>query len=124
MPTDKLTRRVLVADDNVDSAETLSLILQLEHHQVEVAHDGVEAIEISGRFQPDVILLDLGMPKIDGLEACRRIRAESWGKNAVIIALTGWGAQADRDRTKQAGFTAHLVKPVDPDALFNLISAL
>ena len=87
-----------------------------------MAHDGLEAIELAERFQPDVALLDLGMPKLNGYEAARSIRQQSWGQHMMLVALTGWGQAEDKRRSREAGFDAHLVKPVDFDALENLVA--
>ena len=110
--TRRVSRRILVVDDNVDSASTLATLLELSGNQVDVAHDGLEALEAANRIRPDVVLLDLGMPRLNGYDACRRIRQESWSANTVVIALTGWGQDEDRRKTGEAGFNAHVVKPV------------
>jgi len=110
-------RRVLVADDNEDSAETLSLLLQSMGHEVRSAHDGLRAVEEAEDFRPDVALLDIGMPGLDGYEVARRIRARPWGAGVVLIALTGWGEDEDRRRSREAGFDRHLLKPVDINPL-------
>jgi PAS domain S-box-containing protein len=114
-------RRILVVDDNRDSAESLALLLTLSGHQTQTAHDGLEAVEAAGQFRPDVVLLDIGLPKLNGYDACRRIREQAWGLSMVLVALTGWGQDADRRRSHEAGFDAHLVKPVDLDALRRLL---
>jgi signal transduction histidine kinase len=116
-------RRILVADDNHDAAESVTLRLQLAGHQVRAVHDGVEALEVGKVFKPDIVLLDLGMPKMDGCEAARRIRLSSWGKSVTLIALTGWGQQQDRERTSDAGFDLHLVKPVSESQLFDALAS-
>ena len=109
-------RRVLVVDDNRDGAESLSEMLLLFGHEVRTAHDGLEAVEAAEQWRPEVILMDLGMPKLNGLEATQRIRAKAWGREVAIIALTGWGQDADRERSRAAGCDGHLVKPVNlPD---------
>jgi CheY-like chemotaxis protein len=105
-------QRILVADDNQDAAECLSLQLQLAGHEVRTVNDGLEAVSVGNSFEPHVVLLDLGMPRMDGYEAARQIRGEPWGKRATLVALTGWGQQQDRQRTAAAGFDVHLVKPV------------
>jgi len=105
-------RRVLIADDNLDAAEVLSSLLGVLGHDVRVAHDGAEALRVGRAFEPEVILLDLGMPVMDGLETARRMRQEPWGQRATLVAVTGWGQQRDRERTAEAGFDAHLVKPL------------
>ncbi|HEX4608032.1 MAG TPA: response regulator [Urbifossiella sp.] len=114
-------RRVLVADDNVDSAESLAMLLTLMGNEVRTAADGVEAVEIAATFRPDVAVLDIGMPRMNGHEAARRIRAESWGQGIALIALTGWGQEEDRRRTAEAGFDLHLTKPMDPSTLESLL---
>lgn len=117
----KLQRRVLVVDDNCDSAESMSMMLKLSGHEVAVAHDGLEAIEVAREFRPDVAFLDLGMPRLNGYEAARSIREQPWGRQILLVALTGWGQEEDKRRTKEAGFDAHIVKPIDPDEVEELI---
>ena len=114
-------QRILVADDNHDAAEALSLQLQLAGHHVRTAHDGIEALAVAKTFDPDIVLLDLGMPKMDGYEAARQLRLGPGGHRVRLIALTGWGQQQDRDRTADAGFDAHLVKPVAEAQLFRAL---
>jgi PAS domain S-box-containing protein len=116
--------RILVADDNVDSASSLAMVLTLLGHEVRTAHDGLEAVEAAAAFRPDAILLDIGMPKLNGYDACRRIREQPWGKDAAIFALTGWGQEEDKRRSQEAGFSDHLVKPVELAALEKLLSEL
>jgi CheY-like chemotaxis protein len=106
-------RRVLVADDNEDSAETLSLLLQALGNDVRTVHDGRRAVEESEAFRPDVALLDIGMPGLDGYEVARLIRSKPWGAGIVLIALTGWGEEEDVRRSREAGFDRHLLKPID-----------
>ena len=106
-------RRILVVDDNIDSAESLSMLLEISGHTVQMAHDGVEAVEKAANFLPEVVLLDIGLPRLNGYEAARKIRQEIWGKRMVLIALTGWGQEEDRQRSRDAGFDDHMVKPVD-----------
>jgi CheY-like chemotaxis protein len=117
-------RRILVVDDDHDSAESLAMLIQLMGHEVRAAHNGLAAVDLAEAFRPDLIVLDIGMPGLDGYEVCRRIRQHSWGRAAVIAALTGWSRDEDRDRSEQAGFDHFLVKPVDPKALENLIAAV
>ena len=105
--------RILVADDQADALESLTRMLQLEGHEVHRAHDGLEAVERCERFRPDVALLDIGMPRMNGFEAARRIRAQSADRRVRLIALTGWGQPEDRRRATEAGFDHHLVKPVE-----------
>ena len=116
-------RRILVADDNHDAAESLALQLELAGHDVRSVHDGVEALAVSESFRPQVVVLDLGMPRLDGYETAREMRRRSWGKGATLIALTGWGQPQDRQRTADAGFDAHLVKPVSETQLFEALAS-
>jgi signal transduction histidine kinase/ActR/RegA family two-component response regulator len=110
-------RRILVVDDNYDAANSLALLLQLSGNQTQLAFDGVEAVEAAATFRPDVILMDIGMPKLNGYDAARRIREQPGGKEVVMLALTGWGQEEDRQKTADAGFDGHLVKPVEYEAL-------
>lgn len=119
-----VARRILVVDDNVDSATTLATFLKMRGNQVDVAFDGLQAVESANRLQPDVILLDLGMPKLNGYDACRRIREEPWSRNTVLIAVTGWGQEGDRRKTSEAGFDAHMVKPIDLPLLEETLGSL
>lgn len=116
--------KILVVDDNRDGADSLSELLDLMGNDTRTGYDGEEAVSIAGEYQPDVILLDIGLPKLNGYEACRLIRQQPWGKNIVLIAVTGWGQEKDRSRTQQAGFDHHLVKPVDPQELMQLLGGL
>lgn len=117
-------RRILVVDDNRDSADSLAVLLRLVGHEVRTAYDGVEGVEAAERYRPEIILLDIGMPKLNGHDACRRIRAQKWSENMVLIALTGWGQEEDRRLTAEAGFDAHMVKPIDPTMLTELTASL
>jgi PAS domain S-box-containing protein len=117
-------RRILVVDDNKDSATSLSMLLQLEGHDTLAVHDGIEAIEAAERHRPDVVLLDIGLPRMNGHEVCRRLRERPWGKELVVIALTGWGQSEDRQKSQAAGFDGHLVKPVRYETLAELLSSL
>jgi CheY-like chemotaxis protein len=110
-------QRILIVDDNRDAARMLGMLLSASGHQTETAHDGEEALVKAGEFRPEVILLDLGLPKMSGYDVCRAIRRESWGADVTIIALTGWGQAEDRRKSASAGFDCHLVKPVDHAAL-------
>jgi CheY-like chemotaxis protein len=114
-------QRVLVVDDNTDAAASLALLLNMEEYEVRTAADGEEAIEQARIFAPQIIFMDLAMPRLDGLEAARRIRALPQGEEIRIIALTGWGQEADRQRTRAAGMDHHLVKPVSLDALQSVL---
>jgi CheY-like chemotaxis protein len=116
--------RVLVADDNLDAAESLAMLLTMMGHEVRAAHDGLQAVEQAEQFRPDLILMDVGMPRLDGLQAATQIRATPWGASPVIVALTGWGQEADRKRSKEAGCNEHLVKPLDIERLSTLLSQL
>ena len=110
-------RRFLVVDDNEDSASSLAMLLSIDGHEVQMAHDGVAAAEAAETFRPDVVLLDIGLPRLNGYETCGRMRGQRSGADVVIIALTGWGQEEDRRKSKEAGFDHHMIKPVDYDAL-------
>jgi CheY-like chemotaxis protein len=114
-------RRVLVADDNRDAGETLAMLLRLDGHEVHVAIDGLEAVEIFGRVTPDVAILDIGMPGMSGHEVARRIRELHPDLQVTLIAVTGWGQKADKDRAAASGFDYHFTKPVEPTALSQLL---
>jgi signal transduction histidine kinase len=116
-------RRILVVDDNRDSAESLAILLKLTGNEIHTAFDGAEALESAVALRPDVVLLDIGLPKMSGYEVARRIREQPWGQSMVLVALTGWGHDEDRQKSRQAGFNAHLVKPVDYAALTKLLAA-
>ena len=113
--------RILVVDDNADSASTMALLLSLYGYEVEVANDGVDAIGYLDRFEPDVALLDIGMPKMNGYALAEHIRARKKGKQPMLIAVTGWGQEDDLQRAKAAGFDHHFVKPVEPSELFEVV---
>ena len=119
-----VSRRVLVVDDNADSAESMAMLLRIHGHVIETAHDGEAALDLAERFRPDAILLDLGMPKLNGYEVCSRLRQFSWGRQVLVIAQTGWGQAQDRARSVEAGFDAHLTKPVDPDVVQEMLTNL
>jgi PAS domain S-box-containing protein len=112
--------RVLIVDDNSDSADSLAMLMEITGNQTYLAHDGVEAVEAIEKHRPEVVLLDIGLPRLDGHEVCRRVREQPWGKDIVMIALTGWGQEDDRRKSEEAGFNGHLVKPVDYDKLLEL----
>jgi CheY-like chemotaxis protein len=116
-------RRVLVVDDMRDSADSLALAVQALGYEVEVAYGGAAALRRVEAARPDIVLLDLGMPEVDGYEVCRRIRAAPWGHDILLIAQTGWGNANDRELTRQAGFDHHLVKPVELGALASLLES-
>jgi CheY-like chemotaxis protein len=115
-------RRVLVVDDNENAAHILGLLLKALGNDVRTAFDGLSAIEVAEQFRPDIVLLDLGMPKLNGYETARRIRDQPWGKNMVLAALTGWGQEDDKRRTRDAGFDHHFVKPIEPAVLQKLLT--
>ena len=115
-------RRILVADDFPQSADTLAQLLRREGFEVRVAQDGIEAFQTAAEFRPDVVVLDIAMPKLNGYEAARKIREQPWGGEIILIALTGWGQQQDRRRTQDAGFNAHLTKPVNYNAIMELLA--
>ncbi|MBG6076713.1 PAS domain S-box-containing protein [Polaromonas sp. CG_9.11] len=121
-PPPVAARRILVVDDMRESADSLAMLLRLDGDETQTAYDGVEAVERAAAFRPDVILLDIGMPKMNGHEACRAIREQPDGQSILIIAMTGWGQEADRRKSLEAGFDHHLVKPLDFAALTKLLA--
>jgi CheY-like chemotaxis protein len=123
-PLPAVRRRILVVDDNDDAAEWLATVLRLNGHETYVAHDGLEAIRSAEQIRPDAVLLDIGLPRLDGYEVCRRIRAQAWGQDLLLIALTGWGQEEDRQKSRDAGFDTHLVKPVDDEVLLKVLASL
>lgn len=119
-----LQGRILVADDIPDAASSLAMLCEMYGAEVRLAHDGVETVEVAASFRPDVVLMDITMPKLDGYSAARAIRREPWGQAMTLIAMTGWGRSSDLQAARDAGFDGHLLKPVDPDALVKLINQL
>ena len=117
-------RRILIVDDNQDSANSLAMLLKCTGNETHTAYDGVEAVEAAAKFQPEVVLLDIGLPKLNGYEVARKIREQPWGQDMVLVALTGWGQEEDRQKSKEAGFNAHLVKPVEQSVLMKLLAEL
>ena len=117
-------RRILVVDDNRDALESLATLMEMAGHEVLTAGDGEAALDVAARARPEVVLLDLGLPRLDGYEVGRRIRAQDWGKSIVLVALTGWGQDEDRRRTREAGFDSHLVKPLNLDLLTEFLRRL
>jgi signal transduction histidine kinase len=115
-------RRILVVDDNRDNADSLYLVLKLLGQEVYAVHDGLEAIELAERLRPELILLDIGMPGLSGLDVCRHIRQKPWGKEVRLVAVTGWGQEVDRRKSKEAGFDLHLVKPLAHEDIMGLLS--
>ena len=116
------SRRVLVVDDNRNAAEMLALLLETLGHEVAVAADGYKALELGETFRPEVVLLDIGLPRLDGYEICRLMRQRDWGREIRIVAVTGWGEDKDRRRSGEAGFDVHLVKPVNPALLREMLA--
>lgn len=100
------------------------MLLKIMGNETQTAHDGLEALAVGEGFKPDVVLLDIGMPKLNCLDTCRRIRQQTWGKNVVLVAPTGWGQEEDKRRSHEAGFNAHMVKPVEPAALEKLLAGM
>src|SRR6516165_3656755 len=116
--------RILVVDDNPDAADSLTMMLTMMGHDIQKAYDGLEAVQAAAKFRPDVVLLDIGLPQMNGYEAARHIRQQPWGRPMTLIAVTGWGQEEDRRRALEAGCDEHLSKPVDPAALEKLLAAL
>jgi PAS domain S-box-containing protein len=123
-PTRTAGHRILIVDDNLDGAESLAMLLEEVGQETFEAHDGLQALDAAERVRPDAILLDIGLPKLNGYEVCRRIRQRPWGGKLMIVAMTGWGQEEDRQRSIEAGFDSHLVKPVDFDLLMKLLDSL
>ena len=121
VPTEKRTLRLLIVDDNQDAAESLSMLLELSGHEARVAHDGLAALSLAESFLPDAILLDIGLPRLNGYDAAKRIRESAWGAGMHLIAVTGYGQDSDRSRAKAAGFDHHLTKPLDIPTLIKLL---
>jgi CheY-like chemotaxis protein len=116
--------RILVVDDNHDSALSLAMLLSIMGHDTRTAHDGESAVATAESFLPDVVLLDIGLPKLNGYEVAQRIREQAWGKSMFLIAVTGWGQEEDRQRSEEVGLNVHMVKPVEADALEKLLAEL
>jgi CheY-like chemotaxis protein len=106
-------RRILIVDDNQDSADAVALILQLDGHEVKTVYSGVDALDLVEEFKPHAVLLDIGMPQLNGYQVARRLRSQAWGKNVLLIAQTGWGQQEDIRQCHEAGFNHHVTKPID-----------
>jgi len=113
LPATETTRRILVVDDNHDSADAVALILQLDGHDVKTVYSGVDALDLVERFKPHAVLLDIGMPLLNGYEVAQRLRGQEWGKNVLLIAQTGWGQAEDIRQCREAGFNHHVTKPID-----------
>ena len=116
--------RILVVDDNHDSALSLAMMLSIMGHETRTAHDGESAVATAESFLPDVVLLDIGLPKLNGYEVAQRIREHKWGAAMFLIAVTGWGQEEDRQRSSEVGLNVHMVKPVEPAALERLFAEL
>jgi signal transduction histidine kinase len=121
---ERIARRILIADDNNDALESLATLLQLNGHEVFTATNGGTALQCAERQRPEVVLLDIGMPILDGYEVAKRIRQHPWGQRITLVALTGWGQDSDRRRSREAGFDSHLVKPLDLETLTDLLARL
>ena len=117
-------RRILIVDDNTDTATSLAMLLKILGHVTEIAHEGPQALELAATYRPEIVLLDIGMPKMSGYEVCRRMREQPGGKEVVIVAVTGWGQEEDKRRSVEAQFDGHMVKPVEPGALLQLLADL
>ncbi len=114
--------RVLIVDDNRDAVAMLRILLELSNYEVSTAFEGEEALAIAERERPDVVLLDIGLPDLDGYEVCRRLRAQPWGRRMLIAAQTGWNQESDRRRSLEAGFDVHLIKPVETSTICDLLA--
>jgi CheY-like chemotaxis protein len=116
-------RRIVVADDNEDSAQSFAMLLSFSGHEVRIAHDGAEALDAVRDFRPDFVFLDIGMPRLSGYEVAEAVRAEPWGREVKLIAVTGWGQPDDKLRAETAGFDRHLLKPIDPAEVDRLLDS-
>ena len=116
--------KILVVDDNHDSALSMAMMLSIMGHDTRTAHDGESAVATAETFLPDVVLLDIGLPKLNGYEVAQRIRGTAWGESMYLIAVTGWGQDEDRQRSTEVGLNQHMVKPVEPSALEKLLAEL
>ena len=116
--------RILVVDDNHDSALSLAMMLSIMGHETRTAHDGESAVETAESFLPEVVLLDIGLPKLNGYEVAQRIRQQPWGVSMFLVAVTGWGQDEDRQRSSEVGLNLHMVKPVEASALEKLLAEL
>jgi PAS domain S-box-containing protein len=115
-------RRILIVDDNEDAASSLAMLLRILGHETEVAHEGQKALDIVATYRPEIVLLDIGMPKMSGYDVCRRIREQPTGSDVLVVAVTGFGQEADRRKSEEAEFDGHMVKPVEPQALIKLLA--
>jgi CheY-like chemotaxis protein len=115
--------KVLVVDDDRDAVDMLKMLLELHGGDTHVAYDGAEAVKLAEELRPEIVLLDIGLPKMNGLEACRKIREQAWGRSMIVVALTGLGHDDDYEKSERSGFDMHLVKPVDPELLLTVLAA-
>ncbi len=115
--------KVLVVDDDRDAVDMLKMLLEMNGGTTHVAYDGAEAVRLAGEVRPDVVLLDIGMPGMNGYDACRRIREQPWGRSMILVALTGLGHDDDYAKSEKSGFDMHLVKPVEPELLLTVLAA-
>jgi len=116
--------RILVVDDNHDSALSLAMVLTMMGHETRTAHDGQDALAAAEEFHPEVVLLDIGLPKMNGYEVAQHIRQQAWGTDMFLIAVTGWGQAEDRARSTEVGLNMHMVKPVEPSAIQAVLADL
>jgi CheY-like chemotaxis protein len=116
------SRRILVVDDSSDSAESLALWLRLQRHEVRTAGDGPSALEEAQRFRPEIAVLDIGLPRMDGYELARRLRKQEWARGMVLVAMTGWAQEHDKRLASEAGFDQHLTKPVAVESIARIIA--
>ena len=119
-----MARRILVVDDNADAADSLGVLLGIWGHQVEIAHNGIAALQVARKFDPELVFLDIGLPEMNGYEVARRLREEAGLAGARFIALSGYGTERDQLRSREAGFDLHLVKPVNPRSLSGVIASV
>jgi signal transduction histidine kinase len=124
LPSGASSLRVLIVDDNRDAADSLAMLLRITGNEIRTTYDGLEALQVASDFRPEVVLLDIGLPKIDGHEVAQRLRREAWGQRICLIAVTGWSDESDRARSRAAGFDHHLVKPLDTSHLAKLLDSL
>jgi CheY-like chemotaxis protein len=124
LPSGASSLRVLIVDDNRDAADSLAMLLRITGNEIRTSYDGLEALQVASDFRPEVVLLDIGLPKIDGHEVAQRLRREPWGQRICLIAVTGWSDESDRARSRAAGFDHHLVKPLDTGHLAKLLDSL
>ena len=117
-------RKILVVDDNRDAADTCAMLLETSGHHVQTAYTGRQALELARTFHPHALLLDIGLPDLDGYKLAQRLRATPWGHGAVLVAVTGWGQEQDRQRAIEAGFDQHLVKPIAAETVESLLQSL